>query len=315
MTIVPSSDQGLEVNLTHVANHIDVLRYLSCYYGFVAPLLVPATDPVPIELGDWYECLKSVGLQAGTHNPPQPGLIGPIVDFVKRLQGEGPRPFEWDILPGNHQPLNRKAIVKCFRKLNDRLFLVNSSFMVDGHSTDWQIAVTTSANALYTLRYILHSSEYPSSAALAQHLAEEGIPFYTFLRLNPLSSSISLDAFKTKIPQCGADYHFTPADFRSYVAERKQLLATPRARAAILQGGIVGRLAKEHLDVDSVVFGPSSAVTTHQLGYSVEVAGTTYWDDGLSVDELAIICGLYRCYTGNGDQVSWAITRILGPSR
>jgi hypothetical protein len=60
----------------------------------------------------------------------------------------------------------------------------------------------------------------------------------------------------------------------------------------------VGRLAKEHQDVDSVIFGPSSSVTTHRLGYSVEASGITYWDDGLSDDELAVICGLYCCYTG-----------------
>jgi hypothetical protein len=131
-------------------------------------------------------------------------------------------------------------------------------------------------------------------------LAEEGISFYTLLRLKPLPSSIDLNAFKTRIPRRGANYRFTLADFDSYVAERKQLLATPRARAAILQGGIVGRLAKEHLDVDSATFGPSSCVTVHRLGCSVEDedAGVTYWDDGLTNDELAVICGYYCCYTG-----------------
>jgi hypothetical protein len=226
------------------------------------------------------------------------------VDFVRRLQGSGPgkgscpRDFEWDILPGNRQPLNREAISKCFHKLKDGLFLVNGSFLADGNVTDWQIAVTTSANALYTLLYILQSSGYPSSAALARHLAEEGIPFYTLSVLDPLPSSISLNAFRTRIPRRGANYRFTPTDFRLYVAERKQLLATPRARAAILRGGIVGRLAKEHLEVDSVIFGPSSCVIAHRLGYSVEAAGITYWDDGLTDDELAVICGLYCCYTG-----------------
>ena len=51
--------------------------------------------------------------------------------------------------------------------------------------------------------------------------------------------------------------------------------------------------------MDLVIFGPLSSVTAHQLGYSVEAAGSTYWDNGLSNDELAMICGLYCCYTGN----------------
>jgi hypothetical protein len=288
-----------EVDLTqetHEADHIDILRHMSHYYGFVPPLPLPAADPVPIRPKDWEECLKSVGLQS-THNPSA-GLTGPIMDFVTRLQRDGPQSSEWDILPGNRQFLNRETIVNFFHKINDGLFLVNSSFLVDGRSTDWQIAVLTSVNALYILRYIVQFPEYPSSAALARHLAREGIPFNTLLKLDPFSSSIPLNALRSRIPRRDAHYRFTVADFGSYVAERKQLLATPRARAAVLKGGIVGRLAKEHLDVDSVVFGPSSAVTAHRLGYSVVAAGTTYWDDGLSDDELAIICGLYCCYTG-----------------
>jgi hypothetical protein len=125
---------------------------------------------------------------------------------------------------------------------------------------------------------------------LARHLAEEGIPFYTLLRLDHFPSYIDLNEFKTRIPRRAANYHFALADFNSYVAERKQILATPRARAATLQGGIVGHLAKEHLETDSVTFGPSSSVTAHRLGYTAEAAGVTYWDDGLSDDELG---GLY----------------------
>ena len=298
MAVAQSSNQGPEVDLTHEANQIDVLKYMSHRYGFVPPLPISATDPTPIGRGDWDECLKSIGLQTSTHNHPRPGLTGPIVDFVKRLQIDRPRAFEWDLLPENRQPLNRQTIVECFHKLNGGLFLINRSFLVDEIFIDWQVAVTTSANALYTLRYILHLPKYPSSPALVQHFAEKGIPFHTLLQLNPLPSYIPLDSIKTRIPRRGANYCFTPADFGSYVAERKQLLATPRARAAILRGGIVGRLAKEHLDADSAAFGPSSAVTAHRLGYSVEAAGTTYWDDGLTTDELAIICGLYCCYTG-----------------
>ena len=296
--IAPSSDQGPEVDLTHSPNHFDILRHLSRFYGFVPPLPIPATDSVSIEQKDWNECLKSVGLRSDIHRF-LPGLTSPIVDFIRRLQRSSPQDFEWDILPGNRQLLKPETIVKYVHKLHEEFFLVDGSSLGDQDSTDWQIAVTTSTNALYTLRYILESSEKPSSVALARHLAEEGIPFFTLLKMDRLSSSIHLDSFKTRIPRRGANHKFTLTDFGSYIAERKQLLATPRARAALLHGGIVGRLAKEHLDVDLVTSGPSSSVTALQLGHSVETAdGNTYWDDGLSGDELAVICGLYCCYTG-----------------
>ena len=281
LPIAPSSDRGPEVDLTHDANHVDILKYMSDFYGFVHPLPIPETDSVPIVQKDWDESLKSVGLQSGIH-PQPPGLAGPIVNFIMRLQGlgGGPQEFEWDILPGNRQALNPESIVKYFHKPvknnDEKLFIVDGSFLADGNLTDWKIALTTSGNALYTLRSILGCSQNPSSASLARHLAEEGIPFYTILKLDHFPSSIDLNGFTTRIPRRGANYRFTMTDFDSYVAERKQLLSTPRARAAILQGGIVGRLAKEHLDVESVTSGPSSSVTAHRLGYTVKIDGDTY---------------------------------------
>ena len=72
----PSSDQGPEVNLTQESNCIDILKYMSTFYGFVAPLPIPLTDTVLIEQHDWDECLKSVGLQNGIH-PPSP--VSPVL--------------------------------------------------------------------------------------------------------------------------------------------------------------------------------------------------------------------------------------------
>ena len=44
----PSSDQGPEVNLTQESNCIDILKYMSSFYGFVLPLPIPLTDTVLI---------------------------------------------------------------------------------------------------------------------------------------------------------------------------------------------------------------------------------------------------------------------------
>jgi hypothetical protein len=79
-----------------------------------------------------------------------------------------------------------------------------------------------------------------------------------------------------------------------------RILSSPRGRAALLEGGIIGRIAKEHLGHDRAVHGPSTAVTVHRQGFSFrDSAGITYWDDRLTDDEINNICGLYRCYTGN----------------
>ncbi|KDR77508.1 hypothetical protein GALMADRAFT_138610 [Galerina marginata CBS 339.88] len=310
MSASQASDLGPEVDSTHAPNELNVLQYLSLHFGFVPPLPLPERDPAPVDNNDWEECLMSVGLCKGKHQP-QPGLSHPIMAFIHGLQGSGPKAHECDFLPDNRQYLGDSIIRKSFHKLNDSLYLLHNSVLDAKSVCGWQFAVTTLASAVYILRYITTVADIsgiPSSMALARHLAEEGIPFRTFLNLDHHPSFISLDAIKVKIPRRVANYNFVPGDYETYVVHRKHLLATPRARAAILHGTIVGRLAKEHFAVESSVFGPSSAVTLHRLGYSVKAAGTTYWDDGLTNDEIAVICGMHHCFTGNGDQiaqVSW----------
>jgi hypothetical protein len=67
----------------------------------------------------------------------------------------------------------------------------------------------------------------------------------------------------------------------------------------LLRGGIVARIAREHIDTDSALFGPSSAVIVHRLGiHVVDKNGSELWDDHLTENEIGIICGLHHCYTG-----------------
>ena len=44
-------------------------------------------------------------------------------------------------------------------------------------------------------------------------------------------------------------------------------LSLPHGRADLLQGGVVGRIAKEYLSIDGVLAGPSLEVTAHRVGY------------------------------------------------
>jgi len=74
---------------------------------------------------------------------------------------------------------------------------------------------------------------------------------------------------------------------------------SPRGRAALLRGGIVARIAREHIAIDSALLGPSSAVIAHRLGMHVtDPRGLEFWDDDLTENEIGIICGVHRCFTG-----------------
>lgn len=95
------------------------------------------------------------------------------------------------------------------------------------------------------------------------------------------------------------DHQFTVIDYMAYVQQRANILATPRGRTALLHGGIVARLAREHIDNDVGALGPSTAVTTHNVGFVLTTMdNNVYMDDILTKDEINIICGLHRCRTG-----------------
>ena len=77
------------------------------------------------------------------------------------------------------------------------------------------------------------------------------------------------------------------------------ILSSPRGCAALLQGGIVGHLAREHLAIELACLGPPSTVTVHCIGFNIiNKIGKKYWDDELTDDEIDVICRLHCCYTG-----------------
>ena len=67
-----------------------------------------------------------------------------------------------------------------------------------------------------------------------------------------------------------------------------------------LHGGLLGRIAREYLSEDAVLDGPSIEVKWHRAGcvYPSTHTGSSYWDDSLTEDEIAVVCGTYVLYTG-----------------
>ncbi|KAF9000164.1 hypothetical protein BDQ17DRAFT_1245869 [Cyathus striatus] len=100
-------------------------------------------------------------------------------------------------------------------------------------------------------------------------------------------------------------YRFSLNDYASYLQRHAAFLSSPRGRAALLMGGIVGRLACEHMSLDGVLQGPSSAVTNQHIGVKyVNRSGLEFCDDALTEDKMDIICGAYHCYTGKRNQIA-----------
>lgn len=98
-----------------------------------------------------------------------------------------------------------------------------------------------------------------SLMSLVNVLIDEGIRFHT---LQPLMAVMmtKIKPIHVVIPIRVKGYSFGESDYHSYVRERGRLLSSPRVRAALLEGRIVGQIAKEHLGHDHAALGPSAAV-------------------------------------------------------
>ena len=85
-------------------------------------------------------------------------------------------------------------------------------------------------------------------------------------------------------------HSFTASDFEAYEYSRHYLFRDPRiARAALLAGGILWRLAIEDCLPDVVLDGPQPGI-----GFQLrDRTGSAYIDDGLAEEEIQHIVGMY----------------------
>lgn len=137
---------------------------------------------------------------------------------------------------------------------------------------------------------------------MAEYLIQEGIPFRTLRRVRPGPPPPLGPVFDAPISirLLVSGYKFTSSDYTAYVEERRQLLTSHRGRAALLRGGLVWRLASEHLSLDAAIAGPSRAAVVDRVGFHIKdpYSDDELWDDELTEREINLICGHYICYTG-----------------
>ena len=131
----------------------------------------------------------------------------------------------------------------------------------------------------------------------ARYLVENGFRFRTLLRLEctpPTPTLLKLHV----VPFRSAGYTFTQKDYAVYEQQRAALLATSRARAFLLRGGIAWRLARDTLSLEDALNGPSSPLDVYQSGYYVQRDDEYWGDNDISAAELNLLSGLYICFTG-----------------
>ncbi|KZP08142.1 hypothetical protein FIBSPDRAFT_761900 [Athelia psychrophila] len=97
----------------------------------------------------------------------------------------------------------------------------------------------------------------------------------------------------------------SPHDYAGYWFNLRDWMTTSRARAALMSGGIVWRVCLEVLvpeDLQLVLLGPDYAGHGKRVRFDGEQHES--WDNTLTEDDMDVISGVYKMYTGSGDQTA-----------
>ena len=167
-------------------------------------------------------------------------------------------------------------------------------------------ASSTSARGRFTIfvddpvavMHVIRQQWGPHMSDIASQLVAAGIPFSTHV----LGPAVPFKPVKFRTSALGYlpfDYQLTAGDYVAYLDRRDTFLQCRYSRAALMKGGIIGRLAREALGdhADTVIrHGPSDDVL--RTGTAIQLGEGYYWDDDLVEDEEQLICGVYKMSTG-----------------
>jgi len=293
----------IEVDLTGNLYPFKLLEHLQLFYGFVPPLKrsLPSWTQ-----NDWDDSIKIIGWYAGDKNLPLKEFEAIVIQFIKDFcSPKHSPPQNCDLHSNNYHAITLSGLKKVFRLVhllnNKILYIVSENYLKDGEACPYSITLTNARDTLFI--YHLLSVRDFTAISLCEFLLENGIMFRTLQHLEHIYSTQTLNNDSIVLPMCLSHYQFGSNDYEAYVHHCAQLLMLLQGHAALLQGGIISQISREHISIDSALFGPSSAVTTHRLGiYVTNKDGMEFWDDNLTENEIGIICGVHWCFTGRDYQ-------------
>jgi hypothetical protein len=289
---LPVVDKPEIFDLAHLYNY-EPVEILTQHYGFLPPLHLNPTH-LPQFVGDKAAqkiFLRLLGLSVTHDKIFSTALAGLAQRFVKKLIAQTPTADESDLNNDARAPLTGSRRLKYVSCVNQGLFL----FDFGQHTTlQWKLAVTSPSDVLFVCRLNMNFNEYD----LARCLIQQGIPFRTLMPLSVVPRPLGPPSLMLPIRLSG--YKFTPKDYEAYQEQCAVIFSQPRARAALLRGGIIWRLAVETLSIDDALIGPSTGATIHGRAFTIPnpFSDGIFGDDDLTQVELDLLCGANVCYTG-----------------
>ncbi len=268
-----------------------ILERAQLQFGFVLPVGDQEFPDVSLK---WREVLRILG-STEKHRVSDMQQVA-LRNFFMKLKDDEELPTDLDDLSrSNHWYL--------LTRFDELPFIYVDQFYIfvapRSTTATWYLGVgSPSIRAIYYELLATKPGQH-SSFTVASHLIEHGVRFRTFERMPKVNYRDLHDPFQPSMFR-PVGYEFTVNDFEASILQARAFLYTEKGRAALLKGGIIGRIAREYLDAERALDGPSREATVFHRGLCViaEKGEYDFWDDDLTQNEQAIICGTYLMYTG-----------------
>ena len=290
-----SPDYGHPVESAHLTFVLTFTDTLYECYGF---LNRSNTTDILAPKRDWSFILKCFGQPSSTKKTDAlHGLVSLFLDNM--LSDIRPSSSIWDLGEDCNMPLAEASQDSPFQVLpiiieGDRRYIVSSK---KDSTVPWVLEFRDPAIVLECLR-----RQEPTMHELAIFLSQHGAPFNTRLRQSQIDTTSAPHNHRPfKLGWRKPLDRGSHLEYNFYVESRNTLLNRPHGRAALLERGIIWRLAIDGLGplAETLILdGPSSDVLKN--GVAVKCSNdqeSWLWDDALSDSDKDVICGVYRVYT------------------
>ena len=249
---------------------LDVVKMLGYYVGDVA------NDAILPKLLSWL-------IASFEKNPVKPDACGHI----------------WDLAPSSHQYLlNRPHPLMHIEQIAlNRSFWYRITYRGEpDHERRWELIVEDGATVLELYRRHELKTRYDA----AEFMALRGMRFRTIARLKVPATVHTFNPYYSHWGVRPLGYQFTHDDYRAYEYRLRCTLPTAKWRAALLHGGVVWRIALEMLaeDPKALIHEGPDRLMAHLGKCFRPPRGDDWYDDSLETEDLDLICGVYRLYSG-----------------
>lgn len=251
----------------------------------------------------WEHTRKLVGdsiTETGSIAEPQRRSITNFIALLVNLKqsdlGNLMLPDVWDLGPNPSLRISHAHIRVSYAELSQCRFFIIEPCQSSNHVI-WTLAIPDPITAVMCLRRDWGSDLQKIALALLQR----GMSFKTLQRMavapdfrRPLAELRTYTLGHRPSP-----FRAIYADYVVYEQLRHEFMNRPRARAAFLHGGLIWRLALHSLGFDhlpSVLDGISPEAVP--FGLLLCSNNHTYYDDGLSEEEIDFMCGTYYVRQG-----------------